>query len=68
MKTLRHIFIGIVLGAITYCIAASAFEWYIDQLKSSGGFVAAKDIVGAQIAPWGFAITVFAGYLKLTLE
>ena len=68
MTTIRHILIAVILGIIAYCIAASAVEWYIDQLKASGGMVTARDLVGAQFTPFGVAIMVFAGYLKLVLE
>jgi hypothetical protein len=68
MKTLRHIFIALFLAGVAYCIAASATEWWIDELKSSGGMVTARDLVGAQFTPWGAALLVFGGYLKLVWE
>lgn len=68
INIIRNIIVGVMLAAVAYCITAAGYDWYIDQLKASGGFIAAKDVVGAQIAPWGFAILLFAGYLKLTSE
>jgi hypothetical protein len=68
MKTIRHIFIALCLAGIAWCIAQSGAEWWIDQLKESGGMVTARDLVSAQIVPWSAAILVFIGYLKLTLE
>lgn len=68
MKTIRHIFIALCLAVIAWCIAQSCAEWWIDQLKESGGMVTARDLVGAQFIPWSAALIVFGGYLKLTLE
>lgn len=68
MKLIRHILIALCLAGVTWCIAQSGAEWYVDQLKESGGLVTARDLVGAQFIPWSAAILVFAGYLKLVWE
>jgi hypothetical protein len=68
MRTIRHIFIALCIACVAWCIAQAGAEWYIDQLKESGGMVTARDLVGAQFIPWSAAILVFIGYLKLTLE
>lgn len=52
---LKSLFWATVLAFI---ITEAIAGWYIDELKHSGGFVTAKDLVGA---PWLFAVVAFGG-------
>jgi hypothetical protein len=68
MKLIRHILIAICLASIAWCIGQSIAEWYVDQLKSSGGIVTASELLGAKFIPYAVAIFVFGGYLKIATE
>ena len=65
LNFIRHILIGLLVAAIAYCFASAGAEWYIDQLKESGGMVAAESILGAKVAPWIIALFCFVGYMKI---
>lgn len=68
MKLLRHILIAISLAFIAWCVGQSIADWYVDQLKESGGMVTASELMGARFIPYGFAIFVFSGYLKIATD
>jgi hypothetical protein len=68
MKTLRHVFIALCLAGIAWCIGQSIAEWWIDQLKESGGMVTASELMGAKFIPWSIAALVFGGYIKIATE
>lgn len=65
MKLARHILIAISLAGLAWCIGQSVSEWYVDQLKSTGGMLTASELFGAQCIPFAIAIFVFCGYLKI---
>lgn len=68
MKLLRHILIAISLAFIAWCIGQSIADWWVDQLKESGGMVKASELMGAKFIPYGIAIFVFSGYLKIATD
>lgn len=68
MKLLMHILIAICISCIAWCIGQSISDWYLDQLKSSGGMVTASEIIGAKYLPIAIAIFVFCGYLKIATD
>lgn len=59
MKLIRSILWSIVAAFWAYFLTLAVADWYVDQLKSSGGFVTAKDLVTARWMP--VVISVLAG-------
>lgn len=68
MNLIRHILIALCFAGIARCIGQSVAEWWVDQLKESGGMVTASGLLGSRFIPCGFAIFVFCGYLKIVAE
>lgn len=63
MKLIRSIMWSIVIAFLAYFLTLAAADWYVDQLKSSGGFVTAKDLVGAKWMPGIVALLAGIGTL-----
>jgi hypothetical protein len=68
MKLIRHILIALCLAGIAWCIGQSVAEWWVDQLKESGGMVTASELLGAKFIPYTIAVFVFSGYLKIVTD
>lgn len=65
MKVARHILIALLLAAIAYCIGQSISEWYVNQLRSTGGMVTASELIGAKFIPLTISVIVFFAYFKI---
>lgn len=65
LKLARHIAIAIILSAIAWCIGEAVAEWYIGQLKSTGGMVTASELMGVKFIPLTISVIVFFAYFKI---
>lgn len=61
MKLIRAILWSIVIAFLAYFLTLAAADWYVDQLKASGGFVTAKDLVTAKWMPGVIAVLAGVG-------
>lgn len=61
MKLIRAIQWSIVRAFLAWFRTLAAADWYVDQLKASGGFVTAKDLVTAKWMPWVIAVLAGVG-------
>lgn len=65
MRHITYWVVTIIISCISYGIGNEFGPWYASQLKSTGGYVSAQDLLSLQsCGPWfAFLVIVISGWI-----